>query len=66
MQTVDMMAHCDIKPDNVVFTDDFTLALIDFAASKHIGRRGKESTGTFNYNPPEVYDSNPSSYYYCR
>ena len=34
----DKLAHGDIKPDNFLITDEYTLALIDFAHSKPIGQ----------------------------
>jgi serine/threonine protein kinase len=47
-------SHGDIKSDNFVFRDDFTLALIDLAASKQIIEWTQDPTGTEGYSSPDV------------
>lgn len=48
------LAHLDIKPDNFVFCDDLTLALIDFGHSGFLNKKLNEVTGTSNYFAPEI------------
>jgi len=48
------MAHGDIKPDNLMLTDELSVAFIDFANLKAIDSITNKSTGTSIYNPPEV------------
>ena len=35
LHTENKFSHGDIKPDNMVITDDLTIALIDFAHGEH-------------------------------
>ena len=48
------LAHLDVKPDNVVITDDYKLSLIDFGHTnwKHLNL--SHMVGTAAYNPAEV------------
>ena len=52
------IAHCDIKPDNVLYIDkqSDTIKLIDFGAARFIkgGRPIKEKIGTPFYVAPEI------------
>jgi len=53
------IAHCDLKPDNFLFTDpapDARLKIIDFGMSKHVRRRQylHSLRGTPYYIAPEV------------
>lgn len=54
MHHVDEMAHGDIKGDNIMFTDDFHLVLIDFGFSEQVTTVLKTFTGTPAYNGPEI------------
>jgi len=47
-------AHLDIKPDNVVFNDDLTLSLIDFAHSEDLNAKVNHPVGTKKLLAPEV------------
>jgi serine/threonine protein kinase len=53
LHTHNGMAHCDLKPDNMVITDSFKIALIDFCHSDHLSSRLHHVTGTTDYQPPE-------------
>ena len=49
------MAHGDIKPDNVMFTDDLQgLTFIDFGHADEMGTVQKIEIGTEMYRAPEV------------
>ena len=39
-------AHLDIKPDNFVLKEDFSVALIDFGHAKELGIETSEQSGT--------------------
>jgi len=57
------IAHCDLKPDNILFsTDDerSPIKIIDFGMSKHLEKRQHLSTvcGTSFYMAPEVLKGN--------
>jgi serine/threonine protein kinase len=58
MHFVDEMAHGDIKGDNIMFTDDFRLVLIDFGFSEQVTTVLKTFTGTPAYNGPEIDTKN--------
>lgn len=47
-------SHNDIKPDNFVFRDDLTLAVIDFGHTSAARRPKWNYAGTDCYNPPEL------------
>jgi serine/threonine protein kinase len=58
----------DIKPDNLVLTDENQLALIDLGHTEKIGSIIKKNTGTPLYRPAEVesgvdYDVGPADIY---
>lgn len=50
------IAHCDIKPDNVLMSEDGDIKLIDFGLSRQVEKRIKNTTlvGTPHYIAPEV------------
>ena len=48
------MAHCDLKPDNIVINNDYSLSLIDFGHAKNLRTLISRPTGTGNYMAPEV------------
>ena len=48
------MSHGDLKPDNMVITELFKVALIDFCHSEQITARLNHETGTLVYQPPEI------------
>jgi len=54
LHTRDGLAHGDIKPDNIVVTDDYKLALIDLGYSENYLALVKGKTGTEDYRPKEV------------
>jgi len=45
------VVHRDIKPDNFLFTQDFTVKLCDFGLAEHLTSRGSKASGT-NGTPP--------------
>ena len=50
------VAHCNIKPDNIIATSDGKLKLIGFGSWKLIaGNKVWDNIGTPWYNPPQVY-----------
>ena len=54
LHTQDGLAHGDIKPDNIVLTDDYKLALIDLGHTDQYLASVSHSTGTPLYRPAEV------------
>jgi len=54
LHTQDLIAHGDIKPDNLIVTDELSLALIDLGHSEKFSAKITKSTGTPNYRPREV------------
>jgi len=48
------MAHCDVKPDNLVLMPDLTLSLIDFGSADILSAKIQRWVSTVNYAPPEV------------
>jgi serine/threonine protein kinase len=46
LYTLAGMAHLDLKPDNVIVTEDFKLALIDFGHSNNLDQTMTVVTGT--------------------
>ena len=51
------MSHGDLKPDNMVITELFKIALIDFCHSEVISSRLTHVTGTEVYQPPEIREN---------
>lgn len=62
LHLVDLIAHGDIKIDNILVTSSLTLALNDFGHSMFIDRlthraiTNLETFGTPEYNPPEYFN----------
>ena len=54
MHNVNGLAHLDIKPDNIVINDDFTLGFIDFGHTNCVDAELDIIVGTDSYMPPEV------------
>lgn len=54
MHSINNLAHLDIKPDNIVLTDDLTLAFIDFGQTNAKDTELNIVVGTDAYMPPEV------------
>ena len=48
------IAHLDLKLDNVIIKDDFSIALIDYGLSDQADAMLSIATGTKCYYPPEV------------
>ena len=53
------LAHCDIKPENIGFTDDFSVKILDFGLFSDItGYDGtgklNHQKGTLEYMAPEI------------
>ncbi len=48
------LAHLDIKPDNIVLTDNFKLAINDFSFVEKLNSIISHTTGTDQYMAPEV------------
>jgi len=59
------IAHCDIKPDNILFTADWQVKIIDFNLSKCIEplRYERGMTGTPYYVAPEIINGKYT--YHC-
>jgi serine/threonine protein kinase len=54
MHQVAQVAHGDLKPDNIVITENLTISLIDLGHSEHVGEIVCEEIGTSAYRAPEV------------
>lgn len=54
MHQVDLMAHGDIKGDNIMITDDYRMILIDLGMSEPVDKTLTDTTGTSSYNGPEI------------
>jgi serine/threonine protein kinase len=50
------LGHCDLKPDNFIFTDDWSTSLIDLAHAYDLKQPMTWVTGTDIYMAPEVRD----------
>jgi serine/threonine protein kinase len=59
LHTQDGLAHGDIKPDNIIVTQDYKLALIDLGHTENLDAQIQKWTGTPNYRPAEVGTSAP-------
>mmetsp|Transcript_29823 Transcript_29823/g.27308 ORF Transcript_29823/g.27308 Transcript_29823/m.27308 type:complete len:294 (-) Transcript_29823:260-1141(-) len=59
--------HLDIKPENIVLSNDFTLKIIDFDMSLHRSSpiRGTLGGGTANYSAPELQNSKVKDWSAC-
>jgi len=56
----EMMAHLDLKLENVVLGQDFKLKVIDFDLSANLTDENVKSQGTPHYRPPEMLKGNTS------
>jgi serine/threonine protein kinase len=54
LHNVNGLGHLDLKPDNLVITNDHLVALIDFAHANRVGTPVALCTGTDQYLAPEV------------
>lgn len=48
--------HCDLKPDNIILTDDFNVKIIDFDLSVIGNYTSDNIFGTENFLSPETYN----------
>lgn len=54
MHNINELAHLDLKPDNIVIKDDYTLGLIDFGHTNRVDAELDTVTGTDSYMAPEI------------
>ena len=54
MHNANNLAHLDIKPDNIIINDDYTLGFIDFGHTNSKDVELDTVVGTDSYMPPEV------------
>jgi serine/threonine protein kinase len=52
------MVHRDLKPDNILITNDLTVILLDFGTAKmiHSSYKPKSFVGTIDYQAPEYHN----------
>lgn len=48
------MAHLDLKLENIVINDDWSLVLIDFETMKPLDQPIRDAIGTPGYFSPEI------------
>lgn len=48
------IAHLDIKPDNFIINDDYSISFIDFGYAQNIQKAVQTKVGTSAYLPPEI------------
>ena len=58
LHQVNRLAHCDLKPENLIITDDFRLCIIDFGLAQPSDRNYWGKIGTEEYLAPEVRATN--------
>jgi len=51
------IAHFDLKLENLLLDENYTLKIIDFDQAHHITEERRCSVGTTGYRPPEVIDN---------
>lgn len=56
MHNVNGLAHLDIKPENFVVNDDYSISLIDFGFIAPKDERINTGEGSTGYMAPEIYD----------
>jgi serine/threonine protein kinase len=54
LHNVNGLAHLDIKPDNIIVNDDFSLSFIDFGHTNYVNADLDFRVGTDSYMSPEV------------
>jgi serine/threonine protein kinase len=55
------LLHRDIKPRNVIVSDDDRFVLVDFGLGTHLGAADFDSAGTLHYMAPERLERNPAT-----
>ncbi len=49
------ICHRDIKPDNILFSDENRLKIADFSLAEYYENKMKDTCGTPGYMAPEVF-----------
>jgi len=55
------VAHGDIKPDNIMITEDMRLVLIDYGHASNVSAIVKRNIGSQGYQAPEIKSGNQYS-----
>ena len=55
------IAHRDMKPENLLFDNNFNLKIADFGFSTHMDRKLQTHCGTAKYMAPEILSRKPYS-----